>query len=106
MKIGIDLEKVERFYKLSPGSALVKRCFTPAEARECFAKPRPAESLAARFAAKEAYFKAAGPCDYRHAEFLNSPRGLAVRLNGRLARRIHASVTHTKTDAAAIVVIE
>ena len=46
---------LERF-----GDRFLHRIFTEAEIRYCLAKRRPAESLAARFAAKEAGAKALG----------------------------------------------
>ena len=42
------------------GQRFLERCFTAAEATVCLARPRPAQAMAARFAAKEAFAKAAG----------------------------------------------
>jgi holo-[acyl-carrier protein] synthase len=58
---GVDLETIERFGRYqSAEDPFIKKVFTLAEAKYCFAKASPAESLAARFAAKEAIVKAFG----------------------------------------------
>lgn len=56
---GIDIVDVRRFEKMLAGSgdAPIRSIFTEAELATCRAKPRPAESLAARFAVKESVLK-------------------------------------------------
>lgn len=62
--IGVDIVKVERV-KLAMekhGEAFLKRIFTPVERAYCEAHPkRKFEHYAGRFAAKEAFYKAAHP---------------------------------------------
>lgn len=59
---GIDLVEISRIELALErfGRRFLDRVFTPAEKAYCLAKKRPAESLAARFAAKEAVAKALG----------------------------------------------
>ena len=63
--IGVDAVEIARIRRLwqagSPdGERFVRRVFTDDEARYCGARHDPSESLAARFAAKEAVAKALG----------------------------------------------
>lgn len=96
------------------------RLFTPAEARHCGASRDPAESYAARFAAKEALFKAlgtgwAGGAAWTDVEVVADVRGAPrLLLHGETARvaerrglrRAHVTLTHTEGVAAAFVVLE
>lgn len=120
--VGIDLVPVPRMAALlarrSEGS--VRRLFTEAEISRCEAGPRRAESLAARFAAKEAFFKALGTGwgrggGWTEVEVVTEADGRpTLRLHG-LARtrsrergvlRAHLSLTHTAEVAGAYVVLE
>lgn len=60
--LGLDLAQVARVERAWRrfGQRFLARCFSAAEAAVCLARPRPAQALAARFAAKEAFAKAAG----------------------------------------------
>ena len=59
--VGIDVVPVDRFAEtIARTPAMVDRLFTPAEQRTLSGSPRSAESLAARFAAKEALAKSLG----------------------------------------------
>ncbi|MFO7676742.1 MAG: holo-ACP synthase [bacterium] len=93
------------------------RIFTPAEVEFCDARPDPAASYAARFAAKEAFSKALGTglrgaIAWREVEVCDNERSRpTIRAAGRAARylagrRVHLSVTHLPGYAAAVVVIE
>lgn len=59
---GIDLVGIERFRRALDrhGVRFLKRIFTSREREECAKRADPARHLAARFAAKEAVFKALG----------------------------------------------
>lgn len=120
--IGIDLVEVERVRRLlarHPRRGL-KRLFTEAEVGYCAGSRNRYESLAARFAAKEALFKAlgtglAGGCAWRDVEVVVGATGApSIALDGvtrRLAEqlgvgRIHLSLTHTGGLAGAYVVLE
>lgn len=63
--IGIDMELIERFEKISleSHSNLLRRIFTQNELDYCFSKIDPAQSLCGRFCAKEAIIKAFSSLD-------------------------------------------
>ena len=120
--IGIDLVNIPRFAELMErrGNAAVARFYTPGEAERCRGSKSPLESFAARFAAKEAFFKALGTGwglggRWTEVEVVSAPSGApSLRLSGRAAEiaaergieRIHLSMTHTDDTAAAFVVLE
>lgn len=58
-RCGIDIVEVERLQRMLQRNdvAQMQRIFTPAEWKYCQQKPHPAQSLAARFAIKEACLK-------------------------------------------------
>ena len=60
--LGLDLVEVARVEAAWRrfGQRFLGRCFTPGEVEAALARPRPAQALAMRFAAKEAFAKAAG----------------------------------------------
>ena len=120
--IGIDLVEIDRVQKLlerHPARA-AERLFTPGERAYCGKSGKPAQSFAARFAAKEALFKALGTgwsagAAWHEVEVLaddvGAPRltlhGATLRLaEGLGMRRAHVSLTHTGALAGAFVVLE
>jgi holo-[acyl-carrier protein] synthase len=61
IRVGIDVVDIARLdRRLREFPRLAGRLFTLAEAEYCYSRPYPADHLAARFAAKEATFKALG----------------------------------------------
>jgi len=117
--VGIDVVPVVRFAEaLQRSPALAQRLFTATELTTGHGEPRTAESLAARFAAKEALAKALGAGGGMHwtdAEVLTDGDGrpsLAVR--GTVAERAaslgvarwHVSLSHDGGIAAATVIAE
>ena len=56
--IGIDLVELDRFQGALERRGFRTKVFTPAEIKECESKPDPLQSYAARFAIKEAFYKA------------------------------------------------
>ncbi|MDP9040112.1 MAG: holo-ACP synthase [Acidobacteriota bacterium] len=107
---------VERF-----GERFLRRVFTPGEIAFCMARGKTsAESLAARFAAKEAAAKALGTgiargVSWTEMEVHRLPgRAPEMRLHGRAAeraerlgvRRIALSLTHGREHALAVVILE
>ena len=119
--IGNDLVEIDRIRELAERHpSFLKRIFATDELQHCQGKEKPYPHLAARFAAKEAVFKALGTgwsLGLRWTDVVveNNLAGKpAVRLsNGakRLAdklgvRKIHLSLTHTGTYASAQVVME
>ena len=117
--IGIDVVPVERFAaSLTRTPGLRDRLFTDAEQRTPSGNLRTGESLAARFAAKEALAKALGaPGDlhWHDAEITVGDHGrphLEVRgtVAGRAAQlgvsHWHVSLSHDGGIASAVVVAE
>ncbi len=120
MKIdtGVDLIEVSRIKEALnrwPGRFLDK-IFTPREIRYANGKRFYFENLAARFAAKEAVFKAIGNLNLRwqDVEILNNGEGKPVvylnkRAKGLVAKEkikgINVSLTHTKEYAIAQAVV-
>lgn len=119
---GLDLVPVDRLagFHRRRGDEGLLRLFTGAELDYCRGAASFAASLAARFAAKEAFFKALGTGFGRggrwtDVEVVRDELGApALRLSGRAlacagrlgARRWHLSLTHTDQIAAATVILE
>lgn len=119
--IGIDTVAIARIEALwrRGGERFLRRVYTTDEVRYCLARARPGESLAARFAAKEAVMKCLGTgwsqgVGFLQIEVLPLPTGPAVRLHGRAAevarlrgiRSVHLSMTHGDRDAVACAIAE
>jgi len=115
--IGIDLVSVKRIERMVDrwGRRFLERVFTASEIDYCEARYAPAESLAARFAAKEAFIKAVsetGPpgIRYRDVEVVVSERGvpgLKPRGTAKAAAgesRTSLSLSHEGGLAVAIVI--
>lgn len=115
----IDIARIERVLERHEGRAHA-RLFTAGEMAYCNAAARPAESYAARFAAKEAFFKAVRTgwgqgLTWTDVEILSSPGGAPdLRLHGGARARadelgvrgLHLSLTHTGDVAGAFLVLE
>ena len=112
--LGIDLIEVERIRKKLDDDSFLARIFTERERSECLRRAKPEESLAARWAAKEAVAKALGVgigkyLSWQDIEVLDG-HGKAPRIHlsgpyAEIPMRIALSFTHTKTSAAAVVMI-
>lgn len=112
--MGIDLVKVPRIRYLANkwGGRFLKRVFTQKELDYAFQRKRPYEHLAARFAAKEAFIKAIQKrVGWKEMEVTRQPpkapffSRFPPSFNDS-TKKIHLSLSHTKTDAIAFVVIE
>lgn len=120
--IGVDaveIARIERLWRQS-GERFVRRLFTAAEAAYCQARHHPAESFAARFAAKEAAMKCLGSgwaegIGFRQIEVVREASGaVRMQLHGPAAARasrlgiraFHVSLTHTEATATAFVIAE
>ena len=117
--VGIDVVLVERFvHALNRTPLLLDRLFTEGERLTESGNPRPAESLAARVAAKEAVAKALGaPVGLRwhDCEIVSDPDGrpwltvagtVAAVAAERGINRWHLSLSHDGGIASAMVVAE
>jgi holo-[acyl-carrier protein] synthase len=117
--VGIDVVPVARFAEtLSRSPSLAARLFTPAEQVTASGAPRTAESLAARFAAKEALAKslgAGGGMHWTDAEVLVDDAGrptlsisgtVQERASALGVTRLHVSLSHDGGIASATVIAE
>ena len=120
--IGVDTVAIARIEGLwhRSGQRCLDRLFTAAEGAYCLARHRPGESLAARFAAKEAVLKCLGTgwaagLGFRQIEVVRNPDGaVGVPLHAAAAqraqqlgiRRWHLSLTHTAAEATAFAIAE
>jgi holo-[acyl-carrier protein] synthase len=120
--IGVDIVDIRRVRGIleRQGDRFVRRIFTVAEQDYCRAHRDPAPYFAARFAAKEALFKALGTgwtggltwCDAEvRREESGAPKlmitGRAQELAEELgARTVHISLSHSEEAAIAVVILE
>ncbi|MBD3867200.1 MAG: holo-ACP synthase [Acidobacteria bacterium] len=120
--IGIDLVEVARIRREVErhGDGVLLEVLTPGELDYCRSLARPYPSLAARFAAKEALFKAlgSGKRDTMSWQDLTVRRNdlgkpdlaltgaTAEAVRTLAADRVHLSLTHTEDHALAAVVLE
>jgi len=121
ISVGIDTIEIARVEEAVAkyGDRFLRRVFGPAEIEYCMRRLRPGPSLAARFAAKEAFYKALTPLcarplslyfHWKEAEVLRGARAPALRLSGTFQEaaegfRVALSLSHSKTHAVAVVVL-
>lgn len=119
--VGIDMIEVDRVAsKIGKGNGFTEKVFSMDEISYCRQTRNSAENFAARFAAKEAFLKATGKglllghelCDI---EVINDEFGKpGIKLHNAFAalarennwEKIHLSLSHLKTAACAVVIIE
>jgi holo-[acyl-carrier protein] synthase len=119
VSVGIDVVLVEKFIRALERTPLLgDRIFTEAELLTSSGNPRSAESLAARFAAKEAVAKALGAPGGLHwhdCEVVTDPDGRPwLTVSGTVAAAAgergitfwHLSLSHDGGIASAMVVAE
>ncbi len=119
--VGVDIVDISRIDALKKkfGMRFLSRIFTPEEIAYCTARHDMAASLAGRFAAKEAAFKAlssdrASGIGFREisvASHRSLPRlSLTGKALGRAAElgtdRCHLSISHDRGCAVAVVILE
>lgn len=119
--LGTDIVEVSRLgKKLQDNEALKRKTFSEAEIAYCEGKKKWAEHFAARFAAKEAFFKALGTgwigqCKITDVEVINEENGNPnIRLSGQAidvikaagVQKIHLSLSHVAETAIAVVILE
>jgi holo-[acyl-carrier protein] synthase len=120
--LGVDIVDIRRM-RLAlerQGDRFIQRIYTEGEQRYCRGHRDQAPCFAARFAAKEALFKALGTgwargVTWRDVEVQNDERGAPrLVLSGRAAelsqelgsRDVHISLSHSEESAIAIVILE
>jgi holo-[acyl-carrier protein] synthase len=114
---GIDLVSVQRIEAIMArwGEKFLRRIYTDREIAYCMSQSFPARSLAARFAAKEAFYKAVSPwhrdpIGHRSVEVVLDDRGFPrIEPHGGAAsalagRGASLSLSHEKEFAVAVVV--
>lgn len=118
--IGVDLIEVERGAKKIAKPGFKERVFTEREITYCDGFHLSAERYAARFAAKEAFFKALGTgwmgtFSFNEVEIVHNTAGKPeIALHGAVKQyaeaqafsNIQLSMSHVKAMAAAFVIIE
>jgi holo-[acyl-carrier protein] synthase len=114
--IGIDIVDIERVRRVMEGEAgerFTERTFTEKEKKYCRKFRNPYPHFAGRFAAKEAFIKAAsGMADsipLKSIEVTNSRSGapsIAANSLDFKKYRINISISHTDSAACACVVVE
>jgi len=119
--VGIDMIEVERVGSgISKESGFREMIFSATEIAYCESKKNKFEHYAARFAAKEAFFKALGTgwienTLFNEVEIINNIDGKPeIHLSGLTQNTINAmginrilvSLSHIKTMASAIVILE
>jgi holo-[acyl-carrier protein] synthase len=115
--VGIDLVSVTRIEQIVEkwGAKFLRRVFTDGEIAYSTSRARPALSFAARFAAKEAFFKAVsrrkvGGIGFKHIEVVIGEDGIPSLVAHGPARRALAadsaalSISHDRELAVAVVV--
>lgn len=120
-RVGLDCVHLPRFEAtLERTPTFVREVFTEAETAECQLRDRPHVHLAARFAGKEAIYKALGPDQQAHVSWQNieivsdatgSPTARFVNLSDAAAAslrglRISISLTHEGEYAQAVALVE
>ncbi|MEO3402514.1 holo-ACP synthase [Mucilaginibacter sp. CAU 1740] len=119
--VGIDMIEVERVQSsIAKEQGFRELVFSAREIAYCESKTNKYQHYAARFAAKEAFFKALGTgwlkdTAFNEIEITNDESGKpylepigesAVVINRGGALKISVSLTHLKTMASAVVIIE
>ena len=119
--VGIDMIEVKRVAeKIGKESGFRELVFSEKEIAYCESKKKRFEHYAARFAAKEAFFKALGTgwledTRFNEVEVINNNEGKpGIILSGLTLKTINAmgikkilvSLSHIKKTASAVVIIE
>jgi holo-[acyl-carrier protein] synthase len=119
--VGTDIIEVERVAeKIGKNSGFRELVYSPGEIQYCESKTNKYEHYAARFAAKEAFLKAAGvgwinELHLFEIEIVNDENGkpffhflgdTAIKLKAQSVHKVSVSLSHLKSIASAIVIIE
>lgn len=118
--IGTDIIQTERIAKGMESSGFKEKVFSKAEILYCEKRANSVESFAARFAAKEAFFKALGTgwrggMAFNEVQIVNDELGKpSIELLGetkaivqkREIKNIHVTLSHVKETAIATVILE
>ena len=115
----VEIKRIERSLKTYKGR-FARKYFTDSERQYCSSQKKPSQHYAARFAAKEAAFKAIGEpwpddCGHIDVEVILDDNGkpslrfsdlLDEFLKKKGVKKTFISISHTKENATAIVIFE
>lgn len=116
MKVGIDMVEIDRIKESAENEKFLSKIFSQEELDYAFKKKNSAESLAAFFAAKEAFVKAMGSgfrgFSPKEIYIIHDENGKPLlRFSGKAAEKVKesnfsfdVSLTHTNTTASAVVI--
>jgi holo-[acyl-carrier protein] synthase len=120
--VGVDIVDIARIREVlqRQGDRFVRRVYTPDERSYCRDRRDPIPHFAARFAAKEAVFKALGTgwakgITWVDVEVRRQPQeapflilhGETKKLSDSLGvHKLHLSLSHSQTAAVAVVILE
>lgn len=117
--VGIDIIEIDRIKKSVDdfGDHFLKKVFTTKELEYCMSKSNKYQHLAARFAAKEAVYKALASgwdenMTWQSIEISNEPNGLpVVTLHGEISKflseneGLRISMSHSRDYVACVAII-
>jgi holo-[acyl-carrier protein] synthase len=108
ISLGVDIVEIRRVARLVRNARFVDRVFSEREVAYCRGKKNAAQHFAARFAAKEAVYKALGQPGIAHKE-ISVKNDLSGKPGLELAKRLkkfepHISLTLSHTDDYAVAV--
>ncbi len=117
--IGIDIIEIERIKKSVDeyGDRYLQKVYTPDELKYCLAKKNKYQHLAARFAAKEAIYKAISSnwnseMSWQDMEIINAPNGMPeVKFKGNLEKflsnekSLKISMSHSRDYVACVAIV-
>lgn len=117
--IGTDIVEVERIERSLSNQGFIEKVFTQDEIIYCEKRVNKAQHYGARFAAKEAFFKALGTgmrngMSFAEIEVINDELGKpTLRLYGKVKEvsqqmgitQVMVSISHVKSMAMAMVVV-
>jgi holo-[acyl-carrier protein] synthase len=117
--IGIDIIEIERIKKSvdSYDEKFLNKIYTKRELDYCLSKPNKYQHLAARFAAKEAVYKAISSISglvvgWKNIEIFNEPNGMpVVKLSGKVKeilshdRELKISISHSRDYVACVAIV-
>ncbi|MGN0961596.1 MAG: holo-ACP synthase [Christensenellales bacterium] len=120
MLVGIDVVNIERFEKLIENDNFFSKYFTDYEKKYVFTRPKPAETLAGLYSAKEAFLKALGigigrGIDLKDIHICHNELGkpyydinqdnMIENLKKYNIQQVELSISHTNKVSTAICVI-
>ena len=117
--IGIDIIEIDRIKESVDeyGDQFLQKVYTPGEIKYCLSKKNKYQHLAARFAAKEAIYKAISSnwdseFGWQDMEIINAPNGMPeVKFKGNLKKflsgekSLKISMSHSRDYVACVAIV-